>query len=151
MVEFPVSFLWDNIRTTIVLESSQTNADRKPHVRAKISNQSGRVAGLDGRRTAARRVRDLVAGFIEALGGVGAVDATTMMKIKRAAELTAAVEMLRAQLLSGEPVDQLALSRLQGCSDRAVRALNLPPGGPVAKSPLQALHEHIDRTHGGAP
>jgi len=60
------------------------------------------------------------------LGGKGAIDTTTMAKIKRAAELVTTVEMMRAKLLRGEPVDQLALSRLQGCSDRAIRALGKP-------------------------
>jgi hypothetical protein len=122
-----------------VLETNLTNVVRKPHVRAKISNRSGRVAGLDGRRRDARRVRDLVVGFIQALGGPAAVDAATMMKVKRAAELTTAVEMLRARLLRGEPVDQLALSRLQGCSDRAVRALNIKPAESKPVGPFEHL------------
>jgi len=108
-----------------VLETTSAIAVRKPEAQAKITNRAGKVADLDGRRRNARRVRDLVAAFTLALGGPAAIDVATMMKIKRAAELTTAVEVLRARLLRGEPIDQLALSRLQGCSDRAVRALGI--------------------------
>jgi hypothetical protein len=114
---------WDNNRTTTVLETTPTIAVRKREAQAKISNRAGKVADLDGRRRNARRVRDLVAAFTLALGG--RVTADVMMKIKRAAELVTAAEALRASFLRGEPVDQLALSRLQGCSDRAVRALGI--------------------------
>jgi hypothetical protein len=60
-----------------------------------------------------------------------------MMKVKRAAELTTAVEVMRARLLRGEPVDHLALSRLQRCSDRAVGNARAPPPAREAKGRAQ--------------
>jgi hypothetical protein len=61
--------------------------------------------------------------------------AVAALKIKRAAELTAAAEEMRARFLRGDPVDQLAMVRLQGVADRAVRALSVgqePPEGHSA-------------------
>ena len=66
---FPPCVHWDNVRTTIVLETTLMIGGRRREARAKISNRAGKVADFDGRRRNARRVRDLVAAFALALGG----------------------------------------------------------------------------------
>jgi hypothetical protein len=84
---------------------------------------------LDGRSAAAKRVNKLVGLFVAELGGPAAVTPTTMLAIRRAAELVVASEELRASTLSAAfmPTDvgMLALVRLEGLADRAVRRLHL--------------------------
>jgi hypothetical protein len=83
---------------------------------------------IDGRSATARRVVKLAALFVAELGGPDAVSPTTMLKVRRAAELVVTAEELRASTLRGDrPTDlaMLALVRLEGIADRAVRRLGL--------------------------
>jgi hypothetical protein len=57
--------------------------------------------GLDGRRTAARRTRELVATYTAALGG--SLDPLQREGVQRCAELTATAEEQRKRALRGEP------------------------------------------------
>jgi hypothetical protein len=59
------------------------------------------------------------------LGGEDVLDESVRMAIRRAAELTVAAEQQRAALLRGDPVDSLALIRLENAARRAVNALRL--------------------------
>ena len=59
------------------------------------------------------------------LGGWPALTAMQTAAIRRAAELTALAEQARAEALRNAVFDPLALSRLEGCADRARRALQL--------------------------
>lgn len=99
---------------------------RKPTARSAITNGSRLLAGLDGRSSEARRYRDLCAGFADALAGEGALTEAQRVAVRRAAELTVIAEQQRARALRGEPVDPLALVRLEGMVARAVRALGIP-------------------------
>ena len=54
--------------------------------------------------------------------------------MRRAAELTVAVEMARADMLNGVPTDMLALVRLEGVASRAVRQLGLRVEPPPARA-----------------
>jgi hypothetical protein len=131
---------------TIMLPSTPEIADRKPNVRAAESNRSGRVVGLDGRRCAARRVRDLTASFVAALGGASCVDAALMVNVKAAAELVCAAETARARMLRGETIDLGELVKLQNAADRAVRSLAIPPGAAKPRPP--SLAEHLAAKYG---
>jgi hypothetical protein len=90
-----------------------------------------RSARIDGRLTAARRVKELTAAFLDQLP---VADATTLAAVKKAAELVAVAEGLRRKALLGEVVDMLALVRVENLAQRAIVALNLDrkrePTGP---------------------
>lgn len=55
----------------------------------------------------ARRRRDLVRIYVDALGGPQAVTDLQRVGIRKAAELTAAAEMLRARVLAGDAASDL--------------------------------------------
>jgi hypothetical protein len=88
-----------------------------------------------------RRRRDLITAFLAALGPAGVTDLTQVM-VRRAAELTTAVEMARADMLNGVPTDMLALVRLEGVAARAVRVLGVrvePVKAPKGRGELARL------------
>jgi hypothetical protein len=85
-------------------------------------------------------VKVLIAGYTAALGDAGC-DPTMAAKVMKAAELTAYAEQLRAAVLRGEAVDPLALVRVEGVADRAVRQLGhvmLSPAAPTTSLPTLA-------------
>jgi hypothetical protein len=104
---------------------------KKRNGRSRVSNDPSKLQPVS-LFAQARRRRDLVQTFTAALGGPDAVSAVTAMQIKKAAELVSMCELARAGVLSGQPVDMLALIRLEGCATRAVRVLGIekkPRGG----------------------
>jgi len=106
--------------------------------RAKATN---RPLFRHSRNTAiGRRVRDLADAYALALGGWSELGDMLTANVLRAAELTALAEQARADALRNGNYDPLALSRLDGCANRAVRALGIKPGA-VPKPP--SLSEHL--------
>ena len=104
--------------------------------RSKTTNKPDHLAALTPLRQARRR-RDLVAMFIEALGGRDTISDLALVAVKRAAELTCASERARAIILTSDSVlaaDLEMLSRLRGCggSCRAC-ALGIKADKHVAK------------------
>lgn len=89
----------------------------------QVEMKSSGIAGLDGRTTAARRVRDLAVTYTAALGGI--VDPMERELILKAAQLNVAAEDMRRRSLQGEPVDIASLVKLENLASRAVRSLNL--------------------------
>ena len=83
-----------------------------------------RIARVDGRSKAAKRVKELAASYIARLGGRN-VDAATLAAIQKAAELAALAEELRGRALRGEAVDLGEMVKVEGVADRAARALGL--------------------------
>jgi hypothetical protein len=95
--------------------------------RSKVTNDPFVSARGSSRAAQDRRRRDLVALFIEGLGGRAAVSELTHVAIRKAAELTVAAEMARANVLNGATTvtDLEVLIKLEGEARRAVRALGL--------------------------
>jgi hypothetical protein len=62
------------------------------------------------------------------------VNDLTRAQVKKAAELTTAAEMARADALNGVPTDMLALVRLEGVAARAIRQLGIKLEPPPAKA-----------------
>src|ERR1700730_1027779 len=97
----------------------QSPADKRP-------SQGGI---LDGRTRRARRRRELIAAYSNALGGADALTEGQRVDIRKAAELVALAEDCRALAMQQGPGGAGAISamvRLESSSTRAVRALNLP-------------------------
>jgi hypothetical protein len=106
-------------------------AARSPTTRSRVSNDPRHIPGIDGRGREQRRRRDLVAIFIDALGGRAKVSELQLVAVRKAAELTAAAEAVRARVLAGDATADLdALVKLEGEARRAVRALNIESGPP---------------------
>jgi ribosomal protein L13E len=113
------------------------------NLRARVTNASKMLVGVDGRSAEARRFKDLVDSFAEALGGEAALTEVQRTAIRRASELTTLAEQQRARALRGESVDPLALVRLEGMTARAVRALGITSDiKPRRRSLLAQLAEN---------
>jgi hypothetical protein len=96
---------------------------------------------LDGRTRRARRRRQLIAVYSNALGGDAALTEGQRVDIRKAAELVALAEDARALAMQEGPGGAGAISamvRLESASARAVRALNLRPPGSAAPTPTLA-------------
>ena len=102
---------------------SATAANKKLG-RARTTNDPARLPLANSRRAQERRRRDLVAIYIDALGG--SVTPLQAIEIRKAAELTTAAETARARLLAGNAaIDLNALVKIEGEARRAVRALDI--------------------------
>jgi hypothetical protein len=92
----------------------------------------------DGRSALACRIRVLVKEYTAA---IGAVASNPMMAgaIRRAAELQALAEEARAFAVRNGAFDPIALARIEGVADRAVRKLHLDQYEP----PLPTIDEML--------
>jgi hypothetical protein len=116
-------------------------------VRRGLPGKTGAVAGLDGRRRAAKRLR-VIAADIE--GQLPApLTAAMRAMVKRASELALAAEMARGQLVRGEAVDVVALVRLENLAGRALRDLHNRAGarGPA---PVESFADIAARAQAAA-
>jgi hypothetical protein len=117
-----------------VLENAAPIASQRA---AKVGKVMRRIARVDGRIRAARRVKALVAAYTAACSGA-ASDATTAAKILKAAELVALAETMRAAALRGDKgADALALVRLEGIARRAVADLGIEKREPARGDALE--------------
>src|SRR5262245_11379694 len=84
-------------------EASPTIAAKKPRARARVTNGSQLLDGVDGRSAAARRYRDVLAQLVADLGG----DPTEAQSIiaRRAATLAVWCEGEEAAMANGEEAD----------------------------------------------
>jgi hypothetical protein len=102
--------------------------------RAKTTNDPASRANLNTAN--GRRVADLYRSYLRAMGDP--TDAVAQANVLAAAELKAAAETARADLLAGKTtIGEVVL--LENASDRAVRRLGLPAAGAA---PVMGLHDH---------
>ena len=80
---------------------------------------------INGWTALGRRLRDLADSYVVKLGGWDALTDMQAAAVRRAAELMALAEQTRANALRNGCADPVALARLVGCADRAVRRLRL--------------------------
>jgi hypothetical protein len=106
-----------------------TSAQAQPAAR----NLGGRPPGINRRR------RELVASFVEALGG--RISPVQKVEVERCASLLILAEDMRAKAFRGENVSTSDLSRLEGTCLRALQRLNLPTPGRAA--PVQTLEDYL--------
>lgn len=114
--------------------------------RSKITNTPTKLAGVDNRSSFGRRRRDLIRGYIAALGGPDKVSSAVMLDITRAVDLVVLAEQCRSAALRGEPIDMSDLIRLEGAADRAVRRLGIKEAKPAVPS----IQDHIARKYAKA-
>jgi hypothetical protein len=108
-------------------------AARSATNRARVTNDWRRLPGHDGRSREARRRRDLAAIFLDAIGGKATE--LQLVHVRKAAELTATAEAVRAKVLAGDAgaANLELLVKLEGEARRAIRSLGIradqPPRG----------------------
>jgi hypothetical protein len=95
---------------------------------------------IDGRSRLGRRVADLAEDFAQRLGGWASLSDTMTANIRRAAELSALAEEVRANALRDGNIDPIGVVRLEGAASRAVRALQLDR--PREPAPM-SIEEHL--------
>lgn len=103
----------------------------------------------NGRTHEARRVRSLFESFI---AHMDADDPMSVLAARRAAELVAVAETLRAQAIRGEAVHVRDLIKVENTAARAVRELHLghkrEPSGPNLDQYLASKHSEADEAPG---
>jgi len=70
---------------------------RKPQARSRVTNGKDLLAGVDGRKIWARRMRDLIGLHTADLGGVDGMSAAEKSIVRRAATLTVELERLEGK------------------------------------------------------
>ncbi|SHM06896.1 hypothetical protein SAMN05444159_7588 [Bradyrhizobium lablabi] len=109
-------------------------------------NLGGRPPGINRRR------KELVDGYVTALGGPDRVTPLQMVEIERAAGLTLLAQEMRAKALRGEDVAITDLTRLEGTLDRATRRLGLNIGAAAHREPVADLQSYLaNKAAGGGP
>ena len=86
-----------------------------------------RFTGIDKRTRAWRRRAELIALFIEQLGGQGQIRPDKQLEIERCADLVTLAETKRAEMLAGGKVDIAGLTRLENSINRAKWFAGLAP------------------------
>jgi hypothetical protein len=103
----------------------------KSKVRSRITNSP---AMRHGRSPEARRVRDLYAGYVAALGGPA--DVPTLALILAAAEAVALAEVARRECLGGMTAAGAELVvRLENTANRSLRRIGLAKAGAKPAGP----------------
>jgi hypothetical protein len=118
-----------------------SNAPRPANNRARLTNNPRKLP-VSGRSAVGRRIHDLSDQWAAALGGWPALSDMMASNVRKAAELTALAEKCRADALRDGNVDPLALVRLDGAANRAVRALQLDV--PRTDSGSSTLADYLD-------
>jgi hypothetical protein len=121
----------------------------------KESDRPGSGGGLnwrqrkkinDRRQEAIKWRNDLIDAYVAALGGPDRVSAITRQDCERAADMAILALNLRRRALRGDASVAISdLTRVEGCADRAVRRLNLPP--PNAAAPVPTLADYLAGQH----
>lgn len=98
---------------------------------------------------AGRRLRELVAAFIDVLGGRANLSFVQLVDIQRAAELAILAETTRAKIMRDGTTggdELLAMVRIENMASRAQARLNLKPGGGTPKQTLASyLNQRAER------
>jgi hypothetical protein len=89
---------------------------------------------------AAARRPQLIAAYVDALGGADRINPIQMTDIERCVDLILLARDMRAAVRHGT-AKVADLTRLEGAADRAVRRLNLPAPGSGAR--VMTLDDHI--------
>ncbi len=104
-------------------------------------NWRQRKKAVARRQQEMQRRRELIDGYIAALGGADRVNAIQLQDIERAVDLVLLARDMRASVRQGGAAKVSDLTRLEGAADRAVRRLCLPVPGRAA--PVQTLLDYL--------
>jgi hypothetical protein len=117
--------------------AGRSPADRTPIIPRSRANRSATTndpAMRHGRSAEGRRVRDLYAGYVAALGGP--TDVPTLALVLAAAEAVALAEVARRECLAGMTGVNAELTiRFENSANRALRRLGLAKATPKPAGP----------------
>ena len=108
----------------MTVNTAQTAA-RKPQARSRVSNRSSPFLGADGRSRAARRWVDVNNELLARLEALGPVHDYQRDLVGDAATLRLSIEIERAKLARGEPVDLDVLTRAVNTLQRLLTRMGL--------------------------
>ena len=97
-----------------------------------------------GETPSARRYRDLVTEFAGEAGGMAALPASAQQLVRRLAQVSVELELLKSQRATGEAIDPVAFVTLVNSQRRLLRDRSALRPKPKALS----LAEHVARTYG---
>jgi hypothetical protein len=103
----------------------------QPGQRGGFRPGAGRPVGSKTQTARMVMREQLVAAYVEALGGTDRVGPIVMQDVERAVDLVLLAREMRAAVRQGTAKIS-DLTRLEGAADRAVRRLNLKPGAAAA-------------------
>ena len=107
-------------------QTSRNNASTLAGFRAKASNDPCLfLKEVDGRSVFARRFRDLVASFLEDLGGQDAVSTGEVQLIRRASAISCLCETLEVDMANGQSVDIEKYNSLVNSLNRCLGSIGL--------------------------
>jgi len=128
----------------LTLQARAAIASRPPTVRSRSTNDHLFIFGLDGRTAEARRVRDLIAMMVDALGGKESATDEEKSLAREAAFAIASSERTQARILRGEQVDLKEASRLANIAARYRKDVRLRQKAKAGTpKPMGALALHF--------
>jgi hypothetical protein len=131
------------------IDPTQTDAVKWRNGRAASTNNPEALSRVS-LRAQARRRHDLIRVFVDALGGRDAVSDVALMQVKKAAELLALAEMVRAKMLGDPGRDVTGLVRLEGEARRTLAALGIKSDVPKTPPALRRARQRWDLQAQGA-
>lgn len=93
--------------------------------RSAITNGSWLLEGVDNRKAAGRRYRDLCMSYADDLGGADKLTTAQEATIRQLAGVTVEAERLQARIVQGDEVDHEQLVRLSNLQARMIAQLGL--------------------------
>ena len=121
----------------------ESAAIRKRKGRSRVTNHKDLLPQLDGRSSAARRFRDLVAAFVNDMGGAEQCSDIKLGLLRRLAAVTVQAEVLEARMINGEQVDIGTLCTLASTTVRLSQRLGIERAPKdVTPDPLDYAREH---------
>jgi hypothetical protein len=115
---------------------TSTTSKHKRQGRSAVSNGTKLLNGVDGRSPTARRFRDLVDAYSQALGQpFDQHGEATRNTIRQAVSAQLHSEQMQSAIVRGEAVDGDQLVRVSNLSVRLLRSLGLGPSTQVADEP----------------
>jgi hypothetical protein len=113
-----------------------TNSKPIGRTRSAISNGTRLLDGVDGRKPAARRFKDLIAAYSADLGtSFGQMTEGQRTIVRQAAGVSLQCEQMQAAIVRGERVDDTQLVRVSNLLARLLKALGLGPVTPSEDEP----------------
>jgi hypothetical protein len=132
-----------------MVRKSMSEQSQSASNRGGVRPGAGRPVGaLSPRGERVRRRRELIEAYSNALGGAARLTESQRTDIKKAAELVALAEAMRALALQEGPGGAGAISamvRLESTASRAVRALRIP--APKAAAAVPSVAEYWASRH----
>ncbi|MGO9701242.1 MAG: hypothetical protein ACLPX7_18480 [Xanthobacteraceae bacterium] len=115
-----------------------------PRQRSQITNGSRLLDGVDGRRSSARRFRDLIADLArDEFGGSEGLSIAELGLLRQAAALTLQAEQLQAAVVRGETVNADELVRVSSESRRVLAAMRQSKRAVQRKPAVETLSEYL--------